>query len=421
MRLVALTAESDLVGRRINVGFDLYPGEGETLADAPAVRVRRKTRDFEFPPGREGDPHLLYDTAAFPPAGAEVAEIDLGVRLEDAQRILTVADSAWREIGGQRVEVLRRTTATRFDALGRAVHRRVTLLDSGGGPGLAAGETYYYELTSVALSEPARAVATAGELFGHGRALYALMPELHRTHDVTLAAPPQGAEAVPEAAGRGGQLQRFVDLFGFGLDTLRSTADGLTTLHDVDRVDHRRLPWLARWIGWDLSAVAPVPIQRHEIRYAAQLYRITGTVPGCMVWVKRLTDWDSRIAELWRNVLVSNDLGNPSDPADRGSRSLDCSDPELLASRATAADRIDYSYETGPGARYAFDAIGVFATPPATDTAVDVARKRGRLLSNVGLFLPLNLRLVLELDVPVVADTRTAIVGLQRAIDDEED
>ena len=125
---------------------------------------------------------------------------------------------------------------------------------------------------------------------------------------------------MPEASPENGQLRRFVDLFGAGFDHLRSRADGLRDLHAVDTVDYRMLPHMAAWLGWDLSHDKPIPLQRHEIKYAAQLYRITGTLPGSMIWVKRLTGWDARVKEFWRNVFFTNDLGNPDDPDDRGSR-----------------------------------------------------------------------------------------------------
>ena len=154
---------------------------------------------------------------------------------------------------------------------------------------------------------------------------------------------------MPEASPENGQLRRFVDLFGAGFDHLRSRADGLRDLHEVDTVDYRMLPHLAAWLGWDLSHDKPIPLQRHEIKYAAALYRITGTLPGSMIWVKRLTGWDARVKEFWRNVFFTNDLGNPDDPDDRGSRTLDTSDAGLLAGMGTFDDAVDYVSDSGHG------------------------------------------------------------------------
>jgi phage tail-like protein len=391
---VSFLAEADVVGGRVKLSFD---------ATGAAV-IRRKRRDFEFP--AEG--FVAYDDREFPPPGTEVTEVDLGTTIEDGQRTVRFAESVSRDGS----EILRRTTATTFDALGAVVARRIEVLDYGMEPGgLTPGVPLYYQLGSD------RAVATPGAAHGSGRDLYARLPAfLHRTDTVARA---PGLESIPEAAARSGQLRRFVDLFGAGLDAVRSSADGLRDLHNVDEVDHRRLPLLARWIGWELSEDAPIPVQRHEIRHAAALYRITGTIPGCRLWVKRLTGWDAEVKEFARNVLRTNDLGNPSDPADRGSCTVDTSDTARLARRGTAQDDLDYTLETGPEARFANNAVGLFVTPGADETAAEVARKRARLVAGASRFMPFNVRAVVIEDVPVIADTRTVALSLQESSDQE--
>lgn len=67
MRIENVTAAADVVGRRVRVGWDVVLDDGELPADVPAVTVRRKERDFEFP--ADDGPFRVYDAAAFPPAG----------------------------------------------------------------------------------------------------------------------------------------------------------------------------------------------------------------------------------------------------------------------------------------------------------------------------------------------------------------
>jgi phage tail-like protein len=423
MRIEGFAARADIVGRRIAVSWDVVPGEGETLADAPVLTLRRKERDFEFPPPGAGDPFLVYASTAFPPAGARVTEIDLGADLAAGLRTVTLAESVSLPVSGREVEVLRRTRTTTFAPDGTAVRRHETVLDvDRSAAGLTPRTTYYYELDVPngvevpATTGPPRASATATDAHGSGRTLYELLPAVHRRHDV-VTPPPADTGAVPEAVAVNGQLRRFMDVFGAAADHLRSRADGLRDLHDVDTVDARLLPHLAGWLGWDLTVAAPIPVQRHEIRYAAQLYRITGTLPGCTLWAKRLTDWDVEVQEMWRTVLVTNDLGNPDDPRDRGSRTVDTADPQVLAAIGTADDVVDYSYETGPQARHAFNVVTFHATPGPGETLEEIRRKRGRLLDGTEFFLPFNLHAALELPEPVLDGGATTVLGLTDTTD----
>jgi hypothetical protein len=139
-----------------------------------------------------------------------------------------------------------------------------------------------------------------------------------------------------------------------------------------------------------------------------------------VIWVKRLTGWDARVKEFWRNVFFTNDLGNPHDPGDPGSRTLDTSDQALLAGMGTFDDTADYVSDTGtgPGVRYATNAVGVFAEPEPDDSADDVLRKRGRVLGSAGVFLPFNLRAVVVLETETVAATTDVNLGLTRTEDD---
>jgi phage tail-like protein len=423
VKVGGFSADADVVGRRVKLSWNVELESGEGLGAAPALALRRKQRDFEFPTRVANDPFAVYDSAAFPPAGAAVTEIDLGEAVDQDVRTVTTAESVSREIDGVAVEVLRRTRTMRFDANRNATGYREEILDvEDRAEGLDPGTTYYYELVGDSLPtddpDAFRAAATPTEVHRSGRTLYDLLPEIVRRLDVTKA-PAADTGAVPEAAVGNGQLRRFVDLFGAGFDHLRSRADGLRDLHAVDTVDYRMLPHMAAWLGWDLSYGKPIPLQRHEVKYAAQLYRITGTVPGCMIWVKRLTGWDARVKELWRNVLFTNDLGNPDDPSDRGSRTVDTSDAALLAAMGSFDDAVDYVSDTGTGQDdwYSLKTVGVFAKPEPDDDAATVVQKRARVLQNVDVFLPFNLRAVVVIETDTVAAVDDVTLGLTRTAD----
>jgi phage tail-like protein len=316
MRIEAFTATADLVGRRILLRWTFVPEPGESVAVAPAVTVRRKQRDFAFPQLTAGDadPYLIHDSAVFPPAPVAgtliVRDLPDRDRTEGAQRVREQTVTVAEVVAGAPREVARRTVRTVFAADRRVERHEVDLLDVGGiGASLDAGTTYYYRLEAPALpGEPLLATATPGAPHGHHRTLYELIPEVYRRHDTVTRPPDDGTGLLPEAAGKGGQLRRFVDVFGAGLDAVRSSAEGLRSLRDVASVDARFLPLLADWIGWDLTADQDIARQRSELRTAPRLYAAVGTMPGLRSVVDHYTGWSTRITEFVQHLSRT---GNP--------------------------------------------------------------------------------------------------------------
>lgn len=429
MNLQSFTATSDLVGRRIRLDWDVVLAAGESFSAIPALVIRRKTRDFEFPAPAAGasDPFIVYDSSHFPPAGAPAKDIDLGSGRQNGARFSGSAISVARSIGDKPVEVQRLTVWRYVNDLDKPLSQHMQLLDHDlADTGLLPGTTYYYQLTTTlpGASTPLvlTAVATAREFRGLGQTIYRSIPTVYRAPDVVTGQPLPGTDFIPEAAvGTSGQLARFVDLFGLALDNLAGLAAGVPDLHDVDDVDYRILPLLAQWVGWDLSFDRPIPMQRHEIKYAAGLYRITGTVPGCMLWVQRLTGWTAQIKEFGRNVFVTNNVGNPADTTQTGSSTVNTADAALLAARGTFADALSYSYDTGLGDRdwFSFHTIGIFATLAAGETVAHFHQNRARLLTSISLFVPVNLRVVLVVVLPPTVDTETAALGLLQSAETE--
>lgn len=314
MNLATFTAEADLVGRRIRIRWEFALAEGETLVDIPPVKLRRKERDFEFPPAGGGaDPYLVFDSLSFPPSSNPpallVTDLPGWTTREDGRETVLEAISVAMAVGSRAVESLRLTVATTLNPTGSPICRRFEILDSGSLPsGLEPGTTYYYQLTSSVISpdRPARATATPGESYGLNRKLYEALPAIYRRHDTITRPVTVGTDTVPEASASGGQLRRFLDLFGLPLDAMRSSAENLSRLHDLDRGDARFLPYLAAWIGWSLDQMQTIPLWRNEIKNAACLYRGVGSIPGLRALVHRYTGWNTHVAEFAQHLARSN-------------------------------------------------------------------------------------------------------------------
>ncbi|SFK34163.1 hypothetical protein [Lysobacter sp. cf310] len=308
-------AASDLVARRVRVCWTLTPGPGETLADAPRQTLRRKTRDFEFPqPPLAPDPYLVYDSAAFPPIpGGGISVIDLPAweERDGAERIVFEAISVAQDIGGQPLERVRRIVATTYGADGQPLRRRIEIVDGGDAPlSLTPGDACYYQLFSAAFdpveAQRYRAIATPAAPHGLNRTMYDLLPAVHRQFDVNLRPTTPGSEAIPEMAARSGQLRRLLDVYGASMDSARSSAENLWDLHDIDRVDGRRLPQLAGWLGWRLGDADALPLARNELKATPRLYESVGTVTSVGALVTRYTGWTTRTAEFVQHLARSN-------------------------------------------------------------------------------------------------------------------
>jgi phage tail-like protein len=184
--------------------------------------------------------------------------------------------------------------------------------------------TYYYTVFTVdeaggthagATSQVAAFATSDYGLAGH---LYELLPAIHQRLDTPLGtadlaelaqtrpAEVRALEALPpELLGRG-QLRRFLHAAAAPLDLLRSFAEGLPALHDIDLARPEFLPLLADWVGWDLDGTLPVFSQRNEIRLAPRLYRRVGTIPNLRAIVTRYTGWHTQVAEFMQFIARSN-------------------------------------------------------------------------------------------------------------------
>lgn len=317
MILDRFSATPDLVGRRLRVSWVLTPEPGETLADAPRQTLRRKTRDFEFvQPLPVPDPYLVYDSTTFPPVpggGVSVTDLPGWQEQSGAERTVFEVISVADDLGSGPMERMRRTTATTFAADGRPLRRRIDILDTGATPlSLEPGVACYYQLFSPVFSPTQalsyRDIATPGAPHGLNKTMYDMLPGVHQQFDEVLRPTTAGSDSVPEASVRSsGQLRRLLDVFGAALDSARSSADNLWSLHDTDQVDARRLPLLASWLGWRLGDADAVPLARNELKSTSRLYQSVGSPTSLRAIVTRYTGWTTQVAEFAQHLVRSND------------------------------------------------------------------------------------------------------------------
>ncbi len=187
------------------------------------------------------------------------------------------------------------------------------------------------------------------------------------------------------ASDKEGKLKKFLEIYGEQFDLIRSYIDGLPDLLDLDHCDDQVLPLYAQWIGWDLSFQPNIQLQRNEIRYAVDLYRRIGTIPGCELMVKRLSGWECRVKEFFKNVFFSNNIE---------SKSIDTSNSETLRNIHTFEDGLHYTYDTGleEDDWYSFNAVGFFVSLIKSESYASIIDRKKKIINNFNLFLPVNMR-----------------------------
>jgi phage tail-like protein len=165
-------------------------------------------------------------------------------------------------------------------------------------------------------SDAARIAVFATKYYSLAEKLYAMLPAVHQSYD-TLSPRQQRSmggnqqvlqalEALPSSLQDKGQLWRFFLATVSSIDLMRSFAEGLPQLIDINLARPEFLPLLAQWIGWELDRTRPISFQRNEIKFAPRLYRSVGTLPHLRTMVMRYTGWFTQIVEFSEHILRSN-------------------------------------------------------------------------------------------------------------------
>ncbi len=188
--------------------------------------------------------------------------------------------------------------------------------------GLEPLTTYYYTIYTVDnapmpryyTSDSSHATAFATNDYNLAERLYKLLPAVHQREDTLSAAELaqfsseviSGLRSLPEGLRARGQLWRFFHAAAAPFNLMRSFAEGLRRLHDVDLAPPEFLPHLAQWIGWEPDRTLPVFAQRNEVKFAPHLYRSVGTGPNLRAIVNHYTGWYTQVAEFAQHIARSN-------------------------------------------------------------------------------------------------------------------
>ena len=378
IKIKKFLAEPNPAGSQIDLSYEVYPyaplrvDELSNLeGDALKVNIWRKEDDFEFSIKRD----VVYDYKTYKRSviSSTILSQEKWLKVECIEE----EDSTTK---------LKRWMYTYYTDATTIDHLKVIIADRGREESALKSQIlYYYQIIpkkskSCPLLSERRAAAMATANYNSTDTLYNWLPRIYRASD------------------KEGKLKKFLEIFASQFDLIRSFTEGLLNIFDLEHCDYELLSLYAQWIGWNLSFQSNVRLQRHEIRYAVDLYRRMGTIPGCELMVKRLSGWECRIKEFYKNIFFSNDIN---------SRSVDTSESQLLRNIHTFKDSLHYTYDTGLAEDdwYSFNTVGLFVSLIKSESYASIIGKKKKIENNFNLFLPVNIRGIVIIEGLVVKDS----------------
>lgn len=168
---------------------------------------------------------------------------------------------------------------------------------------LLQGQFYYYTLwvRSTVDGLYRRAADTTGLVtkdYGFSNRLYELVPAIYRDKDFDTPA--------AKLTGKG-PLERFLGIFGYELDLIRTESETLTRVTNPDRVSGGLLPLMNRQLGFGFEQELGMRLARIQARNAVHLYRVKGTRIGVEGVVASLTGWAASATQGKNLLLDQND------------------------------------------------------------------------------------------------------------------
>ena len=367
MTISHLITTSNPLGRQIDISFELSLKE-----ESVHIKLSRDDKDFYNTLVEDKE---FYDSKTF--------EYDFEDRAVKQLEEETVETTFY-----YKNNVLLKRLCNHF-ALDSGEFKKavITIFDLG----LEEEKVYYYSLffkegekfgTNRRLQDTSFATST----YNYSDQLYDYLPVIYKKYD------------------KEGELKKFLEIFGYQLDLLRSYTKALRDLSDTDRCTADFLPLLSQHIGWEINYSQTISTQRNIQKGAVQIYKKIGTLKAIEAYVLSLTGWRCRVREFVHNIFMSNAPEKMYFDLDERcivsrSKTVDTSDKEYadkdnLEDMKTYKDTLHYTFDTEGKKEdwysidwYSNEAIGLFFID---DTPTVAGLKR--LEDSFSTFLPFNVR-----------------------------
>lgn len=227
--------------------------------------------------------------------------------------------------------------------------------------GLEAGTIYYYALFAQRIDgawindvKLNRGSAYPYDRWGAVDYMFGTLPRGFRSEDAAV-----------------GHLYQFLSILGALVDNIKTDAEHLLTLMEIDAIHDDLIQLLDKKLGWPTWHAAGGLQRRVETSQAVDLYKLLGREVSYEQMLEGISDWEATIVEGWRYVFFSNDRF--------GSKTPDMTDPDNIRLRGRIDDVLKYTND-GNG-WHAVTGLGFFLeeilgiSGPFTSETVDRVRE----------------------------------------------
>lgn len=130
-------------------------------------------------------------------------------------------------------------------------------------------------------------------------------------------------------------LQNFLAIFGALTDDIKTDAENLLTLFEVNYIHEDLLSYLDDKIAWPTWYAAGGIQKRKETLRAVDTYKLIGRELSYELLIEEVSDWDAEMYEGWRYVMFTNGR--------YGSTLPDTTDPTLIPNVGLLTDILKYT------------------------------------------------------------------------------
>lgn len=128
-----------------------------------------------------------------------------------------------------------------------------------------------------------------------------------------------------------GPLETFWMILGRVYDSLKTDADQILRVYDVDRVDAAYLEYVDGLLGWPTNFDLGEQARRRETLNAVNLFKLKGRPRAVESFIEGVTLWDASVSQGWRRVMFTNDPScTTPDPSTVSVPAIDTASDELF-------------------------------------------------------------------------------------------
>ena len=185
------------------------------------------------------------------------------------------------------------------------------------------------------------AMATSVKNYGTQDLMYDYVPHPFKQLDVT--------DATSVSTQRNDHLYRFLKIFAFEYDYLKSMTDNFKNKFDLDNVSGKLLPAMLTQFGMSYDSNLGLAWARRMLKTASTVYNSKGSTAGIRTFVQAFTGYKCTVGGVKNLFLTSNDSSFESSI---GNWSASTGSPNSVAISAVASDGSVVPYDASAGSPY---------------------------------------------------------------------